>query len=82
MPNPGLPADKKAIIRSNLEVGLSPAKIAHLMNIPYTVYTYYINLQDYGEMISPMQGKLGGPKAMIIYIEDVFITYNIIYYSN
>ena len=54
MPNQGLPADKKALIRSNLEAGLSPAKVAKFMNVPYTtVYIYYKNLQDYDKMISP-----------------------------
>lgn len=60
---------------SNLEAGLSPAKVAHLMNIPYsTIYTYYKYLQDYGEMTPPRQGKLGAPKAMSVYMEDVCIT--------
>lgn len=74
MPNPGLPADKKALIRSNLEAGLSPAKVVQLMNIPYSiVYTYYRNFQDYGEMTPPTHAKLGAPKAMSVYMEDVCI---------
>lgn len=72
MANPGLPADKQALIRSSLETGLSPAKVVKLMNIPYsTVYMYYKNLQDYGTMTPPTQGKLGALKTMSVYMEDV-----------
>ena len=47
MLNPGLPADKQALIRSSLEAGFSPAKVAKLMNIPYSIiYIYYKNFYN------------------------------------
>ena len=74
MPNPGLLANKKALICSNLEVGLSPAKVAKFMNISnITVYTYYKNLQDYNSMSPLTQEKLGLYSAISVYMEDVSI---------
>lgn len=63
-----LPADKKALIRSSLEAGMSPVAVAKLMNVPYnTVYTYHRNLRDFGELTPPKFAKLGPAKAMSIY---------------
>ena len=72
MPNPGLPADKKALIQSSLEAGLSPVAVAKLINVSYnTIYTCHKNLRDYGELTPLKLAKLGPAKAMSVYMEDV-----------
>ena len=72
MPNPGLPPDKKALIQSSLEAGISPAAMAKLTNLSYnTIYTYHRNLRDFGELTPPKLAKLGPAKAMSVYMESV-----------
>ena len=72
MPNPGLPPNKKALIQSSLEAGISPAAVAKLTNVSYNIiYTYHKNLRDFGELIPPKLAKLGPAKAMSVYMENI-----------
>lgn len=42
MPNPGLPTDKKALIQSSVEAGLSPVAVAKLTNLLHTTEIFEI----------------------------------------
>lgn len=72
MPNPGLLADKKALIQSSLKAGLSLVAVAKLTNVSYnTIYIYHRNLQDFRKLISSKLAKLRSTKVMFIYIKDI-----------
>lgn len=63
MPNPGLPPDKKALIRSSLDAGISPAAVAKL--------TIVSNLRDFGELTFPTLAKFSLAKAMWVHMENI-----------
>lgn len=70
--NPELSIDKKALIQSSLEAGLSSIAVAKLTNILYnTIYIYYRKFQDFKKLALLKFTKLGLAKVMSIYMKDI-----------
>lgn len=72
MPHQGLSDRIKTVIRVELEAGLTPNAIEKANNVSVqTVRKYRRNLHENGSMSIPSTTRMGPPRALSLYIEEL-----------
>lgn len=72
MPHQGLSDRIKTVIQVELEAGLTPNAIEKANNVSVqTVRKYRRNLHENGSMSIPSPKRMGPPRALSLYIEEL-----------